>query len=133
MPDLFVFCPDGTLTHQHFKRHVPLEALQRAVGGLIEALPEAFHQLPNATVWINEDGLHALEVNRPGSRAIGLDLSRYAPLCGPIAVVRGGAHTTQPEREHQTRFFAALEHARRGDASELRRFGYRFVIDGRTG
>ncbi len=129
MPDLFVFCPDGTLTHQHFNAHVPLKALQQAVGGLIEALPEAFHQLPNATVWINEDGLHALEVNRPGSRAIGLNLERYAPLCGPIAVVHGGEDITQPEREHQTRFFAALELARRGDTSELEHFGYRFVID----
>ena len=58
MPTLSIFNPDGTLTHQDFEGDVPLETLQKAVGGYIEALSEAFHGLVNAEVWINEDGLH---------------------------------------------------------------------------
>ena len=81
-----------------------LETLQKAVGGRIEYLPEAFHGLTTHDVVIGEDSLGKAP-NLPAARAIGFDLSRYQAPCGVVVLVP----LEQPnhaEREHQESWFA---------------------------
>lgn len=65
-----------------------LSLLKAAVGGWIEYLPAHYHALNTHEVVINEEGLiNGLPPNWIGSRLIGMDLTQYPPLHGPVVIV----------------------------------------------
>ena len=129
---MIILHPDG----QREERELPadpeqhLEALQAAVGGYIESLSPAFHGLHNHEVWVNDDGLGRLPVNRAGSLAIGMDLTMCQPLSGPIVLVPTD-EDLQARRQRQVHFFGRLDAVVLGLSSE-EEAGLGFVIDARS-
>lgn len=62
--------------------------LKSLIGGWPEYLPAHYHALQEHEVVIDEEGLNKdLPPNWVGSRSIGLDLTQYPPLRGPLVVV----------------------------------------------
>ncbi|GGO37090.1 DUF3846 domain-containing protein [Deinococcus humi] len=88
-PTLRVIYPDGRQDVTEIGPETDtLSLLRAAVGGWIEYLPAHYHALNSHEVVINEEGLiHNLPPNWIGSRLIGLDLTQYPPLHGPIVIV----------------------------------------------
>ncbi|WP_027483136.1 DUF3846 domain-containing protein [Deinococcus pimensis] len=89
MRSFVILHPNGSIESKQLpvETNARLRALQLAVGGPIEYLSPAFHRLDRHDVVIGEDGLHRLPDNVIGSRIIGMNLTRYRPLCGPIVLV----------------------------------------------
>ena len=93
--------PDDSTARYH--------ALRDAVSGYIEYISPAWHGLQNWDVYINEDGLDRLDPNASGSRLVGLDLSKYAPWCGPIVLVPREGTPASHERAAALDFHKRLE------------------------
>lgn len=85
-----------------------LATLQNAVGGRIDYLPEAFHELDGFEV-VHLDDWHGRAENHAASRLIGLPAS-CEPLRGPVVLVPlPQGQDNRAEREHQRRFFGMLD------------------------
>ena len=133
MQKMLILRPDGRCEEHELPEDESrrLEVLQAAVGGSIEYLSPSFHGLQNHDVVINEDGYERLPRNAYGCRAIGYDLSRYAPLYGPIVLVpRMEGASAARERAEQDAFFETLERVVNGELDPAV-LGYDFVIDAR--
>lgn len=86
---LRVIHPDGRQELTEIKPDTDtLSLLKNAVGGWIEYVPAHYHALNTHEVVINEEGLiNNFPPNWLGSRLIGMDLTQYPPLHGPIVIV----------------------------------------------
>jgi hypothetical protein len=93
--------PDGT---EEILPDAELETLQKAVGGWIDYLPEAFHGLTTHEVVVSDEGEHE-DPNLFAARAIGLDLAKcYAPR--GVVVLVPLETPNHEERKHQESWFA---------------------------
>ena len=85
------------------------ETLQKAVGGWIEYLPEAFYGLVNHEVVINDGSFPSKDHDQPNeyaARVIGFDPKHQAPR--GVVVLVPLEQPNHAEREHQESWFAAL-------------------------
>lgn len=105
-----------------------LDELEAAVGGWVEYVSPTYHALSTHEAVINEEGaINGMAPNWAGSRLIGLDLTRYAPLHGPIAVIphdpEDGPTPAQRRAGTADSLAATFARALEGDPVALRLLG----------
>ncbi len=88
-PTMRVIYPDGRQeSHPITPETDTYELLKKLIGGWLEYVPAHSHALQDHEAVIDEEGmLKELAPNWHGSRLIGLDLTQYPPLHGPIVIV----------------------------------------------
>ncbi len=104
--------------------------LKTLVGGWLEYVPAHYHALQDHEVVIDEEGmLKELAPNWTGSRLIGMDLTQFPPLCGPLVLVPHDP-ADGPSPTEQRRHAAAPDNlvnlyarALEGDADALAKLG----------